>query len=179
MQRGFICRACGRFHIDSCARCQRQKCQNCKRQASELRHCKPPWLLRLNPKRNGGTSYNQISFLAPIATTLKVPSGAGLCNASASSIFPRIHVSLSASLSRQTGMAFSWTAPTSAFGSVVRNAKTIWSSLTQFAPGATNAVSTPPDSCEEEQRAGLVYSKPCGDCLAAAVVVFAEASHRD
>src|SRR5450755_1785612 len=63
------------------------------------------------------------SSLTPRATILSTPSGGGRCSLRASSGGAVIHVSTSSGVVRITGIAFGWTAPTSAFGSVVRNAK--------------------------------------------------------
>ena len=69
------------------------------------------------------TGSSGLSSLTPRATILSVPSGSGLCSIKASSDGPVIQVSTSSGVVRITGIAFGWMAPTSAFGSVVRNAK--------------------------------------------------------
>jgi hypothetical protein len=58
----------------------------------------------------------------PRATILSIPSGRGRCSFRASSVGAVIQVSTSARVVRIAGIAFGWIAPTSAFGSVVRNA---------------------------------------------------------
>src|SRR5258705_11244250 len=63
------------------------------------------------------------SSLTPRATIRSAPSGSGRCSFRASSEGAVIQVSTSAGVVRITGIAFGWMAPTSAFGSVVRNAK--------------------------------------------------------
>jgi hypothetical protein len=50
-----------------------------------------------------------------------VPSGSGLCSFNASFDGAVIHTSTSAGVLGITGIAFEWMAPTSEFGSVVRN----------------------------------------------------------
>jgi hypothetical protein len=60
--------------------------------------------------------------LTPRATILSVPSRSGRYSFKASSDDPVIQVSTSADVVRITGIAFGWMAPTSEFGSVVRNA---------------------------------------------------------
>ena len=62
------------------------------------------------------------SSLTPRATIRSAPSGSGRCSFSASSAGAVIQVSTSSGVVRITGIAFGWMAPTSAFGSVVRNA---------------------------------------------------------
>src|SRR5207302_4767373 len=64
------------------------------------------------------------SSLTPRATILSDPSESGRCNFKTSSGGAVIQVSTSSGVVRITGIAFGWTAPTSAFGSVVRNANT-------------------------------------------------------
>ena len=63
------------------------------------------------------------SSLTPRATIRSDPSGSGRCSFRASSGGAVIQVSTSSGVVRITGIAFGWMAPTSAFGSVVRNAK--------------------------------------------------------
>src|ERR1700730_10812119 len=62
------------------------------------------------------------SSLAPRATIRSDPSGSGRCSFRASSGGAVIQVSTSSGVVRITGIAFGWMAPTSAFGSVVRDA---------------------------------------------------------
>jgi hypothetical protein len=68
------------------------------------------------------------SSLTPRATILSAPSGSGRCSFSASSGDAIIQISTSSAVVRITGIAFGWTAPTSALGSVVRNAYSFHSS---------------------------------------------------
>ena len=68
---------------------------------------------------NGGTA---VSSLTPRATICSAPSGSGRCSFRASSGGAVIQVSTSSGVVRITGIALGWTVPTSAFGSVVRNA---------------------------------------------------------
>jgi len=63
------------------------------------------------------------SSLTPRATIRSDPSGSGRCSFRASSGAAVIQVSTSAGVVRITGIACGWMAPTSAFGSFVRNAK--------------------------------------------------------
>jgi hypothetical protein len=63
------------------------------------------------------------SSLTPRATIRSAPSGSGRCSLRASSGDEVIQVSTSSGVVRITGIALGWIAPTSAFGSVVRNAK--------------------------------------------------------
>jgi hypothetical protein len=63
------------------------------------------------------------SFLSPLATIFSELSGSGLGSLSASSAGAFIQTSISSRAVRTTGIAFGWIAPTSLFGSVVRNAK--------------------------------------------------------
>src|SRR5208337_264882 len=63
------------------------------------------------------------SFLSPLATILSELSASGLCSLSAASAGAFIQTSISSRVVRTTGIAFGWIAPTSLFGSVVRNAK--------------------------------------------------------
>src|SRR4029077_2621886 len=63
------------------------------------------------------------SFLSPLATIFSERSGSGLCSLSASSADAFIQMSISSRAVRTTGIAFGWIAPTSLFGTVVRNAK--------------------------------------------------------
>jgi len=60
--------------------------------------------------------------LRPRVRTSSVPFGSGRCGFRASSGAAVIQVSTSSGVVRITGVAFGWMAPTSAFGSVVRNA---------------------------------------------------------
>ena len=62
------------------------------------------------------------SSLTPRATIRSVPSGSGRCSFRASSGEAVIQDSTSSGVVRITGIALGWMAPTSAFGSVVRNA---------------------------------------------------------
>src|ERR1700682_993832 len=62
------------------------------------------------------------SSLTPRATIRSDPSGSGRCSFKASSGGAVIQASTSSGIVRITGIAFGWMAPTSAFGSVVRNA---------------------------------------------------------
>ena len=62
------------------------------------------------------------SSFTPRATIRSVPSGSGRCSFRASSGGAFIQVSTSFGVVRITGIALGWMAPTSAFGSVVRNA---------------------------------------------------------
>src|SRR6202790_907293 len=63
------------------------------------------------------------SFLSPLETIFSELSGSGLCSLSASSAGAFIQTSIFSRAVRTTGIAFGWIAPTSLFGSVVRNAK--------------------------------------------------------
>src|SRR6202022_1918792 len=63
------------------------------------------------------------SSFTPRATIRSDPSGNGRCSFSAASGGAVIQVSTSSGVVRITGIALGWMAPTSAFGSVVRNAK--------------------------------------------------------
>jgi hypothetical protein len=62
------------------------------------------------------------SSLTPRATILSDPSESGRCSFKTSSGGAVIQASTSSGVVRITGIAFGWIAPTSAFGSVVRNA---------------------------------------------------------
>ena len=62
------------------------------------------------------------SSFTPRATIRSDPSGSGRCSFRASSGDAVIQVSTSSRVVSTTGIAFGWIAPTSAFGSVVRNA---------------------------------------------------------
>ena len=64
----------------------------------------------------------QPSSLTPGATIRSDPPGSGRCGFRASSGGAVIQISTSSSVVRTTGIALGWMAPTSAFGSVVRNA---------------------------------------------------------
>jgi hypothetical protein len=73
---------------------------------------------RRRPNYAGATG----SSFTPRATIRSDPSGNGRCSVRASSGGAVIQVSTSSGVVRITGIAFGWTAPTSAFGSVVWNA---------------------------------------------------------
>src|SRR5258708_570108 len=71
----------------------------------------------------GHIASSAVSSLTPRATIRSVPSVSGRCSFRASSDEAVIQASTSSGVVRITGIAFGWMAPTSAFGSVVRNAK--------------------------------------------------------
>jgi hypothetical protein len=79
------------------------------------------------------------SILLPLATSTSDPSGSCRCNPSDSTGAAVGHVSHSSGVVRVTGMAFEWTAPTTALGSVVRKANTPPERPNLRAPSATPA----------------------------------------
>src|SRR5258708_10424963 len=71
---------------------------------------------------DGHVASPAVSSLTPRATIWSDRSGSGRCSFRTSSGGAVIQVSTSSGVVRITGIAFGWMAPTSAFGSVVRNA---------------------------------------------------------
>ena len=91
-----------------------------------------------------------LASLTPRATILSVPSGSGRCSFKASSDGAVIQVSTLAGVVRITGMAFEWMSPTSAFASVVRNARDRWSSRLPSPSVRTSSWSR----CRQSRRGG-------------------------
>ena len=98
------------------------------------------------------------SFLSPLATILSELSASGLCSLSAASAGAFIQTSISSRVVRTTGIAFGWIAPTSLFGSVVRNAEDVVCRLAfLYFP---DRGPTRPDARKEGQWPGILEGEP-------------------
>src|ERR1700692_612300 len=84
------------------------------------------------------------------------PSGSGRCSFRASSGGAVIQTSTSSGVVRITGIAFGWMEPTSAFGSVVRNAKMSLVAFLDLPDGRPVG----PDTGEAGEGTSLVERKP-------------------
>lgn len=126
-------------------------------------------------------AWGNLTCVAGLSTISRALSGAGRCSTLASDHDALIHASISCSVVRITGMAFSWTEATRPFGLVVIKPYSSWSdgpSFTRLTP--CQGVHRPAKKNRERSgRANQTFLNASLGVLAGRRAGFRKAGHRD